>query len=55
VADINWSSISGDLRVTISAGVADIRAHEAPENILTRADLALYRAKDAGRNRVMAA
>ena len=55
VADIDWNSISGDLRVTISAGVADIRAHEAPENILTRADLALYRAKDAGRNRVMAA
>ena len=40
--------------VTVSAGVATWD-HEAPEQMLRRADQALYRAKDAGRDRVMAA
>ena len=40
--------------VTFSAGVAaaDERNHYASENIVARADAALYRAKRAGRNRV---
>ena len=53
VAAIDWNAISVDLRVTISAGVAQVRQDEAPEDILTRADVALYRAKDTGRNRVV--
>jgi two-component system, cell cycle response regulator len=40
--------------VTVSVGVATW-ADEAPEELLRRADDALYRAKDAGRDRVMAA
>src|SRR5262249_44760522 len=40
--------------VTVSAGIATWD-HETPEQILRRADQALYRAKDAGRDRVMAA
>ena len=40
--------------VTVSVGVASW-ADEAPEALLRRADDALYRAKDAGRDRVMAA
>jgi two-component system cell cycle response regulator len=40
--------------VTVSAGVATW-ADEAAEELLRRADEALYRAKDAGRDRVMAA
>jgi diguanylate cyclase (GGDEF)-like protein len=52
-AAIDWNTISIDLRVTFSAGVAQVRPDEAPEDILARADAALYRAKDMGRNRVI--
>ncbi|MDH3439080.1 MAG: GGDEF domain-containing protein, partial [Betaproteobacteria bacterium] len=41
------------LTFTLSAGVAEIRAAgESPEGLLRAADAALYRAKQAGRNRV---
>jgi len=40
--------------VTVSVGVATC-ARETPEELLRRADAALYRAKEAGRDRVMAA
>ena len=47
---------TGGPRVTISVGVAeaDVRS-ENPESVIRRADAALYRAKDEGRNRVVAA
>jgi diguanylate cyclase len=51
---LDWDPISDDLRVTFSAGIAQVRPNDAPEDILARADAALYRAKDAGRNKVMA-
>ena len=38
--------------VTISVGVAQVRLGDDAERVLERADAALYRAKDAGRNRV---
>ncbi len=40
------------LSVTVSVGVADSSSAEAPEEVLAKADKALYRAKRAGRNRV---
>lgn len=43
------------LRVTLSLGVAEIQPGEALEDCLRRCDQALYRAKDAGRNAVVAA
>jgi diguanylate cyclase (GGDEF)-like protein len=43
------------LRVTASFGVAEWLREETDEALLRRADEALYRAKDAGRNRVEAA
>jgi len=52
VADIDWNSISPGIAVTMSAGVATLRHGETPENLLLRADVALYRAKDRGRNRI---
>ena len=52
VADIDWNSISPGVAVTMSAGVATLRPGETPENLLLRADVALYRAKDRGRNRI---
>lgn len=42
-------------RVTVSIGVAEHRPGEPVESTLERADLALYRAKQGGRNRVEAA
>lgn len=43
------------IRFTISAGVAQWKEGENVEQLIARADAALYEAKDAGRNRVHAA
>ncbi|MGX4770351.1 GGDEF domain-containing protein [Bradyrhizobium guangdongense] len=52
ISEQHWDSVSDDLRVTLSAGIAQVRLNDAPEDTLARADAALYKAKDAGRNRV---
>jgi diguanylate cyclase len=38
--------------MTVSLGVAQARASDDAETLIRRADLALYEAKTAGRNRV---
>lgn len=44
-----------DVPVTVSIGVAEIRPGEALEALVSRADTALYAAKETGRNRVVRA
>jgi diguanylate cyclase len=41
--------------ITFSAGVAQRKGQQTPEEVIKRADTALYSAKHAGRNRVLAA
>lgn len=52
VADLDWSTISHGMAVTISAGLVTLQPNETADSILARADIALYQAKDNGRNRI---
>ena len=55
VEDHSWDEVAAGLRVTVSLGYAVLTSDmDTPEELLHAADAALYRAKDAGRNRVSA-
>jgi diguanylate cyclase (GGDEF)-like protein len=54
LAHLNWDAIADGLNVTMSAGLSQTRPDDTSDDILCRSDKALYRAKDAGRNRVVA-
>jgi len=47
-----WSALTDGLAVTVSIGLATARPGGTVSTVLREADAALYRAKDAGRNRV---
>ena len=51
----DWGGLTPGAAVTVSAGVATMRAGYDRRELLRVADRALYRAKSAGRNRVFAA
>jgi diguanylate cyclase (GGDEF)-like protein len=54
VADARLSHGDQVIRVTVSIGLALLQPHDASiEQVVARADAALYRAKDSGRNRVV--
>jgi diguanylate cyclase (GGDEF)-like protein len=52
IAELEWSAFCAGMSVTMSAGVTVLRANENSDNVLARADGALYAAKAQGRNRI---
>ena len=52
VAEMVVPLAGGDLRVTVSVGVAERSVETTFEHLMSRADQALYAAKETGRNRV---
>lgn len=53
VAAFDWTSIQAGLHITVSIGAARCGRDEPPAAAQSRADAALYRAKNAGRDRVV--
>jgi diguanylate cyclase len=52
IAELEWNAFSAGMSVTMSAGVTVLHANENSDNVLARADSALYAAKAQGRNRI---
>jgi len=52
-AHADWGGMTG-LQVSFSAGVAELGEDESGSSLMQRADLALYRAKSGGRDRICA-
>lgn len=50
----NFQTIAPDLKVTVSVGVTQYYSYERTEATISRADNALYRVKNSGRNKVLA-
>jgi diguanylate cyclase (GGDEF)-like protein/PAS domain S-box-containing protein len=50
---VQQSRLVGDLPVTVSIGIAQLRLEDSVETWIENADAAMYAAKGAGRNRVM--
>ncbi len=53
IQSLDWSAMAPGLAVTVSAGITSFRSGESVEELLGRADAALYEAKDKGRNCVV--
>ena len=52
IAGLDWAAISPGLTVSMSAGLTSVRTNDTTDAVLSRADRALYQAKQDGRNRI---
>jgi len=52
IADQKMATRSGEINITISIGVTNISEHETSDAMIAAADIALYKAKDNGRNQL---
>jgi diguanylate cyclase len=55
IAELDWSAFSLGMQITISAGIVTLKPNETADALLGRADRALYKAKEQGRNRIVSA
>ena len=55
IAALKMHSRGAPLKVTVSCGFTDLREGDTVESVFNRADAALYRAKEGGRNQCVAA
>jgi diguanylate cyclase len=55
ISAADWSDIHRELKVSVSCGIADIRATDTLDGVLARADKALYEAKRGGRDQLRVA
>ncbi|MBO1271910.1 GGDEF domain-containing protein [Shewanella sp. 4t3-1-2LB] len=53
VMALDFNAGTGTFQITLSCGVAEARLEEDLAEVVKRADAALYRAKDSGRNQVL--
>jgi diguanylate cyclase (GGDEF)-like protein len=52
IAEASFAAVGEDVTVTVSCGVAEMMPGDTADTLVDRADAALYRAKQNGRNRV---
>ena len=53
IANLSVQTKTGKISITISCGVASLRSKDSLEQLIKRADKAVYEAKNSGRNKVV--